>query len=90
MITIWNQMEIYIGNPSIELKSILDTLSAKKIKVKCRVFSDSSVHFLNSKIDSFDIFNPKNDLSKIYYVYVHKKDYLETLAVLENDLGIKF
>ncbi len=81
-------MEIYIGNPSIELKSILDALSAKKIKVKCRVFSDSSVHFLNSKIDSFNIFNPKNDLSKIYYVYVHRKDYLKALAVMEREKEI--
>lgn len=84
MITFWNQREIYIGNPSLELKSILDTLSARKIKFKCRVFSESSVHFLNSKIDLFDMFNSKNDSSKIYYVYVHKKDHLNALTVLEN------
>ena len=84
MITIWNQMEIYIGNPSPELKSILEILSAKKIKVKSRVFSDNSVHFLNSKILSIDLFNLKSDVSRIYYVYVHKKDYADAIAALQK------
>ncbi|MBK5263045.1 MAG: hypothetical protein JJE17_10850 [Peptostreptococcaceae bacterium] len=85
MITIWNQREVYIGNPSEELKSTMDTLTEHKIKYKYRVFSGSSVHFLNSTIASLGIFNQKNDCSKIYYVYVHKKDYADALAVLENN-----
>jgi len=85
MITIWNQREVFIGNPSKELKSTMDTLSKNKIKYKYRVFSDSSVHFLNSTIASLGIFNQKNDCSKIYYVYVHKKDYVNAVLVLQKD-----
>ena len=84
MITIWNQREVFIGNPSEELKSTMNTLSENKIKYKYRVFSDSSVHFLNSTIASLGIFISKNDCSKIYYVYLHKKDYADALAVLEK------
>jgi len=84
MITIWNQREVFIGNPSIELKSTVNVLSEKKIKYKCRIFSDNSVHFLNSTIASLGIFSSKDDSAKIYYVYVHKKDYENALAALED------
>jgi len=82
MITIWNQREVFIGNPSKELKSTTDTLSKNKIKYKCRIFSADSVHFLNSKILSLDFFNVKNDTSRIYYVYVHKKDFDNAVSIL--------
>ncbi|MBK5246601.1 MAG: hypothetical protein JJE49_04935 [Peptostreptococcaceae bacterium] len=84
MITIWNQREVFIGNPSEELKSTMDTLTEHKIKYKYKVFSDSSVHFLNTTIASLGIFLSKDDSSKIYYLYVHKKDYANALAVLEK------
>ena len=85
MITIWNQREVFIGYPSQELKSIIATLSENKIQYKCRVFSDSSAHFLNSKILSIDVFGLNNDPSKIYYVYVHSRDYDKAIALLKNE-----
>ncbi len=84
MITIWNQREVFIGNPSEELKSAMITLSSNKIKYKSRVFKENSVHFLNTTIASLGIFLSKDDSSKIYYLYVHKKDYANALAVLEK------
>jgi len=87
MITIWNQREVFIGNPSEELKSKMKTLTENKIKYKCKVFSDSSVHFLNSTIASLGVFILKNNCSNIYYLYVHKKDYADALAVLEKGLN---
>jgi len=85
MITIWNQREVYIGNPSEELKRILSTLSEHKIKYKNRIFSDSSVHFFGTKLAALDVFNLKDDSSKIYYVYVHKDDHVKVLALLQKD-----
>jgi len=85
MITIWNQREVFIGNPSKELKFITDTLSKNRIKYKCRIFSNDSVHFLNSKILSLDFLNIKNDTSRIYYVYVHKKDLDKAFIALQQD-----
>lgn len=85
MITIWNQKEVFIGNPSQELLTITDLLSKNKIRYKCRVFSDKSVHFLNTKGPLFDISSQNNNNSKIYYVYVHSKDYDHALSVLRND-----
>lgn len=84
MITIWNQREVFIGNPSQELKSIMNTLTENKIKYKCRVFSNSSAHFLNSKVLSIDVFGLNKDPSKIYYVYVHSRDYDNAVALLKN------
>ena len=85
MITIWNQREVFIGSPSQELKSVIDTLSENKIQYKCRVFSDSSAHLLNSKLLSIDIFDLNHDSSKIYYVYVHRRDFDNALALLKNE-----
>lgn len=85
MITIWNQREVFIGNPSQELKSAINILSENKIKYKCRVFSDSSAHFFNSKVLSMDVFNLNNDSSKIYYIYVHSRDYDTASALLKNE-----
>ena len=84
MITIWNQREVFIGSPSQELKSSINTLKENKIQYKCRVFSNSSAHFLNSKILSIDVFGLNNDPSKIYYVYVHSRDYYNAVALLKN------
>jgi len=85
MITIWNQREVFIGYPSQELKSAIDILSENKIKYKCRVFSDSSAHFFNSKVLSMDVFNLNNDSSKIYYIYVHSRVYDNAIALLKNE-----
>ena len=84
MITIWNQKEVFIGHPSLELRRITDLLSKNKIKYKCRVFSDKSVHFVNTKVPLFDISSQNNSKSKFYYVYVHSKDYNNALSVLQN------
>ena len=75
MINIWNQMEIYIGNPSKELKDILSILSKNGIKYKSRIFNPNSVHFFSTRILSLDFLNFKNDPNAIYYIYVKKGDY---------------
>jgi len=85
MIMIWNQREVFIGYPSEELKSIIDTLKANKIKYKCRAFSNNSAHLFNMKITSLDLFGLKSDPSRIYHVYVHIRDYDNAIAVLQND-----
>ncbi len=84
MITIWNQREVFIGYASQELKSIMNMLTENKIKYKCRVFSNSSAHFFNSKVLSMDVFGLNNDPSKIYYVYVHSRDYDNAAALVKN------
>jgi|GEM_PF-3174215 len=75
MITIFNQMEVYVGYRSPRMISVMEELKSAGIRFKCRVFSDSGAHLLNRNMISLDVFNVGEDKSKIYHVYVHKRDH---------------
>jgi hypothetical protein len=84
MIMIWNLREVYVGPPTERLKSVFDALIAHKIKFKYKVFNDKSAHFLNSRFLTADFFGLNKDQSRIYYVYVHKKDHNRACEVLQK------
>ena len=84
MITIWHQMEVYIGLPTQEMDTVKSILDSNGIKYKCRRFGQDSAHFVNSKILSLDFFGLNNH-EKIHIIYVHKNDYDKAREVLTNN-----
>ncbi len=84
MISFWNQREIYIGAPSEKLNAVIKMLTSNCIQYKCRFFNKNSAHLLNSKAIAIDLFGLSHDYPKIYYIYVHRKDYVKATELLVN------
>ena len=70
MIMIWNRHEVYCGFSLQEFNKVLDVLAAEKIKYSYRIKEYSSML----------------RYSKMYYVYVHKKNSEFAIGALKRRL----
>lgn len=67
MITLWNRYEVYIGFSMRDYSKIRDILIDNKIKYISRTVNHSvRGHIVSTMINL--------DYSRMYYIYVHKKD----------------
>ena len=71
MIAFWNRKEVYMGYSMSECSEIRGVLSANQIKYTYKVVNP----FASSGRGTRGSFGENHELSHMYYVYVHVKDY---------------
>jgi hypothetical protein len=77
MITFWNQKEVFMGYSMQEFNEVLDILAANHIKYKYKLVDQNN--FRRGRIGTF---GENLDYSKLYYIYVHQRDYDTACGVL--------
>ncbi len=71
MITFWNRKEVYMGYSMAECSEIRSTLAVNHVKYAYKVVNPFANHGRGTR----GSFVERSDLSHMYYVYVHQKDY---------------
>jgi len=82
MILFWNQKEVYVGSAMKDFNRVRNTLESNNIKYKYRVVNRNDANVLSSGRYKTDINGQTLEKSYTYYVYVHKSNYEEALALL--------
>jgi len=83
MIMIWNRKEVFVGNSSQRFNEIRFKLSSNRIKYYCKIVdSTSPSYFGSSNRARTGTYGVNMNLTKTYYVYVHKNDYDKAQASL--------
>ena len=84
MIMIWNRKEVFVGNSLQRFNEISHTLSSNEIPYEYKIVdSTSSSSFGASKRGRTGSFGLNTDYIKMYYIYVHKKDYDRAMMILK-------
>ena len=85
MIMIWNRKEVFVGNSLQEFNKVRDNLSSNGIKYEYKVVdTTSSSYFGSSNRARTGSFGINMDVVKTYYIYVHKNNYNNAIALLRN------
>ena len=85
MIMIWNRKEVFVGNSLQRFAEIRNRLSSNRIKYYCKIVdSTSPSYFGSSNRARTGTYGVNMDLTKTYYIYVHKNDYDKAQASLKN------
>jgi hypothetical protein len=85
MIMIWNRREVFIGNSSQRFDEVRYKLSSKSIKHDYKIVdSTSPSYFGSSNRARTGTYGVNMDLTKTYYIYVHKNDYDKAQALLRS------
>jgi hypothetical protein len=85
MILIWNRKEVFVGNSLQRFNEVRYELSSNGIKYDYKVVdSTSPSYFGSSNRARTGTFGVNMDLTKTYYIYVHKNDYSNAQALLGN------
>lgn len=82
MITIFNREEVYVGTSMEKFNKVLTTLSENNIEYKHRVVDRNSSNVVGGQRGRTGTFGQDLNISKIYYVYVHKKDYKNATSII--------
>lgn len=76
MIMIWNRIEVFVGNSLQKFNEIGHILSSNGIKYDYKIVDSTSPNFFGaSNRARTGIFGVNTDYTKMYYIYVHKKEY---------------
>lgn len=76
MIMIWNRKEVFIGSDLKRFNEARNILSANGINYEYRLVDQNSPSLFGaSRRARTGTFGENVDVSKTYYIYVHKKDY---------------
>ena len=76
MIMLWNRREVYVGNSLKRFNEECNILSLNGIKYDYRVVDNNGSSFLGgSRRARTGTFGENMEISKTYYIYVHKDDY---------------
>lgn len=85
MIIIWNQKEVFLGDSLKRFNEICVLLSSKGIEYKSRIVDKNNSSLLGpSRRSRTGTFGENMSYSKTYYIYVHKNDYDNAIALLRN------
>ena len=85
MIMNWNRKEVFVGSSLQRFGEIRNRLSANRIKYYCKIAdSTSPSYFGSSNRARTGTYGVNLNLTKTYYIYVHKNDYDKALASLKN------
>ena len=85
MIMIWNRKEVFVGNSLQRFAEIRNRLSSNRIKYYCKIVDSTSPSYLGSSNRArTGTYGVNMDLTKTYYIYVHKNDYDKAQASLKN------
>lgn len=71
MITFWNRKEVYMGYSMVRCGEIRSILAINQIKYTYKVVNP----FASSGCGTRGSFGESSELSHMYYIYVHEKDY---------------
>jgi len=75
MILFWNRKEVYMGNSLERFYEARQRLEDNGIKYDYKLVSNNSASLFGSSRSQFGSFGENLQLSTMYYLYVHKKDY---------------
>lgn len=85
MIMFWNRKEVFVGNSAQKFDEIRFRLSANNIKYDYKIVDSTSPGYFGAstraRMGSYGI---DLNLTKTYYIYVHKKDYAKAQALLRT------
>ena len=85
MIMICNQKEVFIGDSLKRFNEICVLLSFNRIEYKPRIFDKNTSTILGpSRRARTGTFGENMAYSKTYYIYVHKNDYDNAIALLRK------
>lgn len=85
MIMIWNQKEVFVGDSLKRFNEICAILSSNRIEYKHRIVDKNTSNILGpSRRARTGTFGQNMDYSKIYYIYVHKNNYDNVIALLRK------
>ena len=82
MITIFNREEVYVGSSMGEASNIRRILASSNIKYTYRVVDRNSSNVVGAQRGRTSTFGQKMNMSKTYYIYVHKKDYNDAMRFI--------
>ncbi len=81
---IWNRKEFFVGNALQRFNEISHILSSNGIPYDYKIVdSTSSSSFGASKRGRIGSFGLNTDYTKMYYIYVHKKDFEHAKMMLK-------
>lgn len=75
MILIWNRKEVFMGNSLEKFYEVRQILEANNIEYTYRLESNNSTFLFESRRGVMGTFGENIDLSTMYYIYVHKKNF---------------
>lgn len=85
MIMLWNRREVHIGNSLKRFNENCNILSLNGIKYDYRVVDNNGASFLGgSRRARTGTFGENMEISKTYYIYVHKDNYEEAYELLRK------
>lgn len=85
MIMIWNRREVFVGNSLQTFNEVRYKLSSNKIKYDYKIVDSTSPNFFGSSNRArTGTYGVNMDLTKTYYIYVHKNDYDKAQVSLRN------
>lgn len=74
----WNRVEIYCGFSLKEFSELRNTLAVAGIRYDYRIVN------LNKNRGKYGSAGMNNDMSSLYYLYVHQKDYDNAMHLTSN------
>lgn len=81
---IWNRKEVFVGNSFQKFNEISYTLSSNEIPYDYKIVdSTSSSSFGASRRARTGSFGLNTNYIKMYYIYVHKRDYSRAIMMLK-------
>lgn len=82
MLTLFNRKELAICQTQERFNDIRDILINNKIRYSYGIKDRNSSNFMGSQRGRTGTFGQNLDVSKTYYIYVHKNDYNEALELI--------
>lgn len=84
MITIFNRKEICVCQSMERFSEISSLLIESNIKYTYRIVDRNGSNIIGSQRGRTGTFGQNMNISKTYYVYVHKKDYDDAIGLVNK------
>ena len=82
MITFFNRKEIFVGSSIDQFNNVRERLRQNNIKYTYRVMDRNSSNVVGSQRGRTGTLGQDLNISKTYYLYVHKKDYEQAIGLI--------
>lgn len=82
MITFFNRKEIFVGSSIDQFNNVRERLIQNNIKYTYRVMDRNSSNVVGSQRGRTGTLGQDLNISKTYYLYVHKKDYEQAIGLI--------
>ncbi len=83
MIHIFNRKEVYLGLSLLDFNEACNKLHVNKIKYQYKIVNRSTSSIFDTNRSRLGSFGENPNVINQYYIYVHKNDYEQAVAVLK-------